>query len=237
MGRKSIFSSLLVILFSYMAQAGAGAPPPPVFVSATNMAIDIKSVLQAPPITSDFENQQELSLMKLLISKRTDADCARAGVVATKYNLDNMFGPSVGMLSADQVAALNPLFDQIRVDVTYVGYQAKNTFEIRQRPFVEDASITVCSNMKAEPSPSYPSGHTITAWVYAEVLSDLDSAHAEQYRARAAQIANDRVLAGMHHPSDILAGVKVAKSLYSELKSTAAFQTAEEKAKSVFSNK
>src|SRR5205814_9113669 len=60
-----------------------------------------------------------------------------------------------------------------------------------------------------DPDPkvrSYPSGHATRGTVWAELLAETYPAQREALLARGRQIGFDRIIAGVHYPSDIYAG-------------------------------
>lgn len=67
-------------------------------------------------------------------------------------------------------------------------------------------------------SPSYPSGHTIQAYVVAKMLSDQFPEHEEDLLAIAEIISQSRIDRGVHFPTDIEYGREVADSLYEQIK-------------------
>lgn len=62
-------------------------------------------------------------------------------------------------------------------------------------------------------SPSYPSGHTIQAKVFTDILSFKYPAHQETLHKFADQCAKSRVMLGLHFPSDNIFGLQVAAAL------------------------
>ncbi len=74
----------------------------------------------------------------------------------------------------------------------------------RPRPYESHAEIKPC--IELEGSKSYPSGHTTLARVYARVLSVMHPERSELFMKRADEAALNRVIGGVHHPSDIVAG-------------------------------
>jgi acid phosphatase (class A) len=64
------------------------------------------------------------------------------------------------------------------------------------------------------------------------VLSKLDPSRKELFMKRADQIAADRVLAGVHHPSDIEAGKKLGDAEFAALEKSPKFEQALKKAQS-----
>jgi hypothetical protein len=62
-------------------------------------------------------------------------------------------------------------------------------------------------------TPSYPSGHTVQAYVVANYYAEKYPEHKENLREMADKSAYGRVVAGLHYPSDYRAGIKLADEL------------------------
>ncbi len=80
--------------------------------------------------------------------------------------------------------------------------------------------------MPKEVTGAYPSGHSTLAKLYALILADLYPAMKNELLTRGDQIALDRVISGMHHPTDIQAGKILGELIYQELKKSKEFQSA-----------
>lgn len=65
---------------------------------------------------------------------------------------------------------------------------------------------------------SFPSGHATSAFCAAALLSDGDPALRPAYYALAAVVAASRIHVGIHHPSDVAAGVVVGAALGQAIK-------------------
>jgi hypothetical protein len=75
----------------------------------------------------------------------------------------------------------------------------------RPRPYVVDPKITpVVSGTHAR--SSYPSGHASSAFAAARVISQLAPELSREAYSIATQVAVSRVYAGVHFPSDVVAG-------------------------------
>lgn len=144
---------------------------------------------------------------------RTKEDCARAAteVVVT---LQSFYGKPYGDLTPDQVTKLAPFFDRVReAGGPYIG-QIKQGYT-RVRPYEYVKGLNPCINR--EHSYAYPSGHATLASLYSLVLIDLFPENKAVLEKRASQIAQDRVLGGVHHPSDIKQGMKLGAMLHAEM--------------------
>lgn len=165
-----------------------------------------------PKKGSAAQSIDEFALRKIQKS-RTAADCERAHseVIIT---LQSYYGKPYGQLDEKQTEVLAPLFDQVRSDAGFYIGQIKRNYT-RPRPYEYMKDLTPC--IPLEKSFSYPSGHSTLAVLYALVLADIFSDKADHLKIRADQIAQDRVLGGVHHPSDITAGKKFGQILYNEM--------------------
>jgi len=67
-------------------------------------------------------------------------------------------------------------------------------------------------------TPSYPSGHTIQAYVVALVLSEQFPDHKANLTKIAELVSQSRIDRGVHFPTDIEAGREVASSIFSQMK-------------------
>lgn len=79
----------------------------------------------------------------------------------------------------------------------------------RLRPFQADGSIVPIGKLPKD--PSYPSGHASSAYAAATVLSVLWPLRAHEFEWWARQTAMSRVAAGVHFPSDVVAGARLGR--------------------------
>ena len=91
-------------------------------------------------------------------------------------------------------------------DAVIASWDAKHAYN-RSRPAGVHALIDVPA------SPSYPSEHAAAAGAASVVLSHLFPEQAEAFAARADEAAMSRVLAGVHYPSDVEAGLALGRAV------------------------
>jgi acid phosphatase (class A) len=91
----------------------------------------------------------------------------------------------------------------------------------RPRPFLRDTRLTSC--IGNTPGFAYPSGHSVMSRLEARILCELDAARCDSYLARADETALLRVIAGVHHPSDIEGGKMLGDIIYGYLAADAGF--------------
>lgn len=86
----------------------------------------------------------------------------------------------------------------------------------RERPYKAHPSL-VKPLVTVEEGYSCPSGHALRSWLDALVMGDLDPARRSDYLACAVRVNSDRVLGGMHYPSDTAAGRALAEEMHRNL--------------------
>lgn len=94
----------------------------------------------------------------------------------------------------------------------------------RERPYVADARVAPAA--ERERTFSYPSGHATRGALFAAVLAELAPARREALLRRGAQIGEDRVIAGVHYPSDVAAGQRLGAEIARALLADRGFREA-----------
>jgi hypothetical protein len=82
-----------------------------------------------------------------------------------------------------------------------------------------------------EESGSYPSAHAVRGIVWASILSEIFPDKKKDLMARGQLLGEDRVIAGIHFPSDVQAGQKLGEAIFQKLMTTPDFKDALEQAK------
>jgi acid phosphatase (class A) len=145
---------------------------------------------------------EELAIMLWMQRIRTHADVerAKAEVMVALPTFGDVLGPRFDAAAHPRTAAL---LDLVRKDAHSVVGPLKDRFA-RPRPFMAFPAVTPV--VPREATFSFPSGHAFLGGVYGAVLAELVPARREALLERGSLIGNDRVLAGMHWPSDVDAG-------------------------------
>lgn len=170
-----------------------------------------------PPKTGSAVEKRDFKELDHAQAERTDAQCAAVKAQArVEFHTLHARLPFV----LDEKAG--DFFWRIRSDTARAVGRMKDKYR-RPRPFVLDANrFRPCYPEKH--GTSYPSGHAAIARVFARVLADLDPANAAVYFREGDQVAQNRVIGGVHYPSDIQEGKKFADVLYERIRSSPAFQ-------------
>ena len=72
----------------------------------------------------------------------------------------------------------------------------------RARPFQVAPQIVDALYSTTANTPSYPSGHAFQAYYAAKLLSQWEPEKKKEWEAIAERVANIRIIAGLHYPSD-----------------------------------
>jgi acid phosphatase (class A) len=158
-----------------------------------------------PPLGSDGA-KADLAVLLWLQRCRTPEEVARArsevnlrlGLFAEVTGMDLEGGrfPLTRALCEEAWAALGPELHHLKHHYA------------RPRPYVSWPELEPA--VQREPSSAYPSGHASWGLLEASLLASLEPSRAEAILARGRQVGYDRVLAGAHHPSDVVAGQRLA---------------------------
>lgn len=173
----------------------------------------------APPADGSRADKADLAAVLKRQQERTPADCARAGAGAHADYTEFFADISPFPLPLPERAA--QIFNRVKIETDGVVVDVKSRFK-RPRPFLRDSALDPCLGRIR--GLAYPSGHATISRVFALLLSDLVPSGKKVFLARADQAALDRVIGGVHHPSDIEAGKKLADRLYGLYKKSPVFR-------------
>jgi len=221
---KRFFSLLVVLVASETFAQDPGfvhhpAPVKPFYISESWYET-LKAKTPPPPTKDSPEQKEDEKELRALQVSRTPKECERAQR-EVKANLQSLYGPTDGILTEKDVKSLRPFFDKIQNDADFFVQKLK-TETTRPRPFTSMKDLKPC--VPKEVTNAYPSGHAVIAYLFAAVLTDIFPAKKQQFQERAQVIGKDRILSGMHHPSDVETGKKLADFIYEEMKKSKIFQ-------------
>jgi acid phosphatase (class A) len=116
------------------------------------------------------------------------------------------------------------ILHKIELDVRTVGGPAKSYFN-RDRPLIgNDKPLCVPREDWMKTNASYPSGHSMTAWSWALILTELAPAKADAVLKVGREGGESRVICGVHFTSDIEAGRTLGSAMVARLHADPAFE-------------
>jgi membrane-associated phospholipid phosphatase len=93
-----------------------------------------------------------------------------------------------------------------------VNVLAKSLYR-RRRPLRDDEALADGRFVRMPTSPSFPSGHSASAFAFAVASSSAMPALAAPLRLVAASVAYSRVHTGVHYPGDVIAGALIGSGI------------------------
>src|SRR6185503_3982707 len=175
-----------------------------------------------PPARDSATTRRELDELLELQRTRTTAQVAAAR--ADRKTEIARFLPALG-LSPDRVADLprvRELAQRVEDDIRPYVRAAKDHF-LRLRPYVIEPRLEPCID-RVKADLSYPSGHATYGYVMAYLLADLAPNRRAELEARGEEFARQRLVCGVHFPSDIDAGRVGARWFIERLHASPAYQ-------------
>ena len=173
---------------------------------------EMLSLMGPYPEKGSYEEFMDFATLMKHQLKRTKADCEKAKS-DEGISVENLFGAPKGPLTKSEArwATARLLIHMGESGANIL--KAKSLFK-RPRPYIRNPLIIPC--ISKESSYAYPSGHTTFSRYLALALSRIHPEKEEALMKRADEIALGRVIGGVHHPSDIEAGKKLADELARE---------------------
>jgi acid phosphatase (class A) len=120
--------------------------------------------------------------------------------------------------------AVSRLLHRIELDVRTVGTPPKNFYNRRRPMLDDDKPICIKREDWMKTNGSYPSGHSMTGWAWALVLSEIAPAKTDGLLAAGKAIGDSRVICGVHFQSDIEAGRTLGAAMVARLHADPAFE-------------
>ncbi len=187
-------------------------------------------MLPPPPVAGALESAIDLETVLKLQESRTAADIARADAEAklTPAAFAPVFGAG---FTAENLPTLFALLTDAAADSKILSEAAKTQFA-RSRPQFADPRVK--PSISGEVDGSYPSGHATRGMLWARLLIEIAPDLKDALIKRGEEIGWDRVVAGVHFPSDIYAGRMLGQITAQMLKKDPEFQTRLAKAKTEY---
>ncbi len=194
--------ALLVLLPGPEAEAETTAPT---YVAPMTLPPEL---LPPPPPENSPEWQEELAT--IVAGQESSAGLDELGAMRAEEHvrldlLTDLIGPRFTRSGLPKTFAL---LDHVLADATIVTEADKKSWDTR-RPYMADQHVKLLVDPPEDPY-SYPSGHTSEMRTVAEILALLVPLKRDELRARAEEISQHRVDAGVHYSYDLEGGRMLA---------------------------
>ncbi|TGQ92096.1 phosphatase PAP2 family protein [Mesorhizobium sp. M8A.F.Ca.ET.208.01.1.1] len=216
----SLAAGLLLLVVGSAARAEDAKP----FI--TNKDVDLTMILPPPPANDSAETKAELGEVLTMQVTRTPEMEARAIADAEEnvWRFADVMGPN---FNKDKLPKFSAFFDRV---VETEGAVVDPAKDVWKRPRPHQLSDLVKPVVKLSSSGSWPSGHATVGTMMGIILSDMVPEKRAQIMARAAEFAHNRIVGGIHFPSDVemgkISGSVIAAVLLNRDEFTAEYEVA-----------
>jgi len=191
---------------------------PPYF--SDEKAAELAKLLPTPPAENCPETQAELDLIVRCQQACTPQEIAQIGLEGWMLPID--FQKALGSwFSEENLPQTMQLLAKVNRQARHCTNVAKQEFHRRRPRFLDERIKPVFIGTD---EPCYPSGHATQATALAEILSELVPSHRDALIERACQIGWNRIPAGLHYPSDCIAGRVLGQAVAQTLLADASFR-------------
>jgi acid phosphatase (class A) len=204
--RKTIAACLLAALAGCAGAPKKTAEPPRYLPEAAVEALRFVP----PPAPGSPVDAADIETLRGWQARRTKADCDGA-LAQTKARYETLIGEA-GPFALPLKPAPAAFFERLYRELFRETLAVKKRYG-RPRPYARGLGLETC--IGGVQDDSYPSGHAVNARFYANAISVLRPERHAAYMAAADKAALNRVIGGVHHPSDIEAGKRLADELFS----------------------
>jgi acid phosphatase (class A) len=192
-----LFVSLVVATLAASSAAPAGEA---YYLSPSE--VDLIHVLAPPPTADSAAGKADLQAVLAAVKSRTDGEIKQ--VQADDRRIVFRFADAMGPnFRPEGLPFATQFFQHVYEDGNAATLAAKAYFK-RQRPFVVDPDIKII--VVQAPDFSYPSNHSTFAYEAGILLAAMVPEKAAAIFERAADYAHNRIIAGVHFPTDVEAG-------------------------------
>lgn len=184
---------------------------------------EARLILPDPPVDGSEAHKADLAILHALEATRTpqQADAAREDAIAQNvFRFRSLFGDVFTEPNLPLTAALA---NRVLADAGANAGAAKHLFN-RKRPYAADPTLRpACPTTPKD--DSYPSGHTTAGWLIGLMLVEMVPEKRDDILVRAAEYGRNRMVCGVHYPSDVEAGRALAYAVHGAMAQNAGYRS------------
>jgi acid phosphatase (class A) len=220
------FSVTLLCCAGMLAQTPAAAPKPakaekPAYFFDPKV-LDLSRIVPPPPAQDSATVKAELAELHQLEQTRTETQVAEAKADDGEEDIfifRTVLGPD---FNADALPLTAALGAHVHNDEPVADGALKTEYH-RPRPYQLDPTLHPVCKTTDQPN-SYPSGHTLSGYLEAFTLVEIVPEKSREILDRADDYAHNRLVCGVHYPSDVAASRMIAHFVFGYMMATPKFQ-------------
>jgi acid phosphatase (class A) len=216
---KNVGNSLLLLavsvglssLLAQVAKPNLSAKPSRGYY-LTSQALAIASIIPSAPEQESATTKNELFELHRIQTERTPKQVEAAQADDAEEDIfvfRNVMGKE---FREDQLPLTAALSMHVQGDESFISRPLKTLFR-RPRPYQWDKSMNAVCKLSEVPN-AYPSGHAISGYLEAFTLIAMFPEKSKVIMARADEYAHNRLVCGVHYPSDLAASRLVASAAF-----------------------
>jgi acid phosphatase (class A) len=179
-------------------------------------------LIDPPPAKGSAAEKKDFQELHRLQESRTEEECELARRQAHPKYESFFEDSSFTLLTKKQIASAKPLVSRVMDHSIRISGFYKDKYR-RPRPFNVDKNLKPCAE-KPSGAKAYPSSHAASAYAAACVLGLAFPKQNAALEEHGLMLGNLRVVVGVHHPTDVIAGQKIGKDFCRWLERESDFQ-------------
>lgn len=213
---------LLLFSASALAQTAAAPKAPKAAYFLDPKVMDLSLIVPPPPAQDSPTVKAELAELHAIELARTPVQEAAAKADDAEEDIfifRTVLGPGFNAQDLPLTAVLGA---HVHNDEPVASNPLKAGFS-RPRPYQFDPTLHPVCKTTDQPN-SYPSGHTLSGYLEAFTLAQLVPEKRREILERADDYAHNRLVCGVHYPSDTAASRALAYAAFGYMLATPRFQ-------------
>jgi len=197
---RSVLCAGLILFALQLLQVESASADSSRYISTT--AMDLTALLPPPPAQGSAAALEDLDAVLRAQAARTpdSVAAAKADVLVSVFRFADVLGPA---FLSERLPRTDALFKMAGRDATAIGRRAKDYWQ-RPRPYRFSDRVT--SILDVTTGGSYPSGHAMYGCMTAVLLGVMVPEQRTALLERGSAYAQNRVVGGVHYPTDVEAG-------------------------------
>jgi acid phosphatase (class A) len=218
----ALFAATLGISAQTMKLAKPAGAAPKAAYYIDPMVLDLAALVPDPPAVDSAANKAELAELHRIEQARTPEQIAAAKADEDEEDLFAYKTVLGAGFNAEALPLTAELGAHVKNEQSVAGGALKQVFQ-RPRPYQTDKTLhPMCALTEA--ANSYPSGHALTGYLEGLMLAEIVPEKRKEILARADDYAHNRLVCGVHYPSDVEASRRVAYVVFGYMMATPRFQ-------------